>query len=74
MEMGNVRAWLKYLFDKLFDQEGSNPSSPFRKPASRVSPSEPLAAAAPGNGYFNFRKSKFRNNARAARIAFKSAA
>ncbi|MGA9495967.1 MAG: hypothetical protein WBV41_08930, partial [Terriglobales bacterium] len=59
--IGKVRAWLKYLLDKLFDQEGSNPSSPWRKLASRASPSEPCSAAAPGNGYLNLRKSKLRN-------------
>jgi hypothetical protein len=72
MVIGKVRAWLKYLLDKLFDQEGSSPSSSCRKLASRESPSEAFGAAAPGNGYFTFRKSKLRNNASAARIACKS--
>jgi hypothetical protein len=67
--IGKVRAWLKYLLDKLFDQEGSSCSSPWRKLSSRASPSEPFAAAAPGNGYFNLRRSKLRNNASASRIA-----
>ena len=49
MVIGKVRAWLKYLLDKLFDQEGSNPSNSRRKVASRESPSETFAAA-PGNG------------------------
>ena len=30
MVTGNVRAWLKYLLDRLFDQEGSNLSSLLR--------------------------------------------
>lgn len=72
MVIGNVRAWLKYLLDKLFDQEGNNPSNSRRKLASRESPLEALATAVPGNGYFNFRKSKLRNNPSAARIACKS--
>ena len=70
--IGKVRAWLKYLLDKLFDHEGSNPSSSRRKLASRESPSEPFTATAPGNGYLNLRKSKLRNNVSAARIACKS--
>src|ERR1700691_873221 len=67
--IATVRAWLKYLRDKLFDQEGNNPSNSRRKLASRESPLEALATAVPGNGYFNFRKSKLRNNPSAARIA-----
>ena len=42
MVIGKVRAWLKYLLDKLFDQEGSNPSSSLRKLSSRDSPSEAI--------------------------------
>ena len=51
MLIGRVRAWLKYLLDKLFDQEGSNRSRSRRKCSSRESPSEPFAVVvAPGNG------------------------
>src|ERR1700690_4324048 len=35
MLIGSVRAWLKYLLDRLFDHEGSNPSNSRRKFASR---------------------------------------
>ena len=42
MVIGKVRAWLKYLLDKLFDQEGSSRSSSLRKLSSRESPSGPL--------------------------------
>src|SRR5271170_3350075 len=70
--MGRVRAWLKYLLDKLFDHEGRSRSSSLRNRSSRESPSEPFVAEAPGNGYFNSRKSKPRNNASASRIACKS--
>src|SRR5258708_34270692 len=71
MAIGKVRAWLKYLLDKLFDQEGSNRSKSRRKRSSRESPSEPLAAAvaAPGSGYVNSRSSKLRNKSSASRIA-----
>src|SRR5258708_34322969 len=68
--IGKVRAWLKYLLDKLFDHEGSNRSRSRRKRSSRESPSESLAAvAAPGNGYVSSRRSKLRNNATASPIA-----
>src|SRR5277367_5955954 len=71
--IGKVRAWLKYLLDRLFDQEGSRRSSSLRNRSSRDRPSEPfIVVSAPGKGYFNSRKSKLRNNASASRIACKS--
>src|SRR5271170_5631410 len=73
MLIGKVRAWLKYLLDKLFDQEGSKRSRSRRKRSSRESPSKPFAAdAAPGSGYVSSRRSKLRNIAKASRIACES--
>src|SRR5208282_5104048 len=73
MVIGKVRAWLKYLPDRLFDQEGSNRSSSLVKRSSRESPSDPfVVVAAPGRGYFNSRRSKLRNDASASRIACRS--
>src|SRR5580698_5645368 len=73
MVTGNVRAWLKYLLDKLFDQEGSNCSSPLRNRSSSVRPSVRFPThEAPGNGYLNLRRSKPRSNVSASCIAWNS--
>ena len=49
--IGKVRAWLKYLLDRLFDHEGRSNSKPLRKLSRRERPSTSWAVvAAPGSG------------------------
>jgi hypothetical protein len=51
MATGKVRAWLKYLLDKLFDHDGSSVSRPVRNCASCDKSSAVLVTSgAPGNG------------------------
>jgi hypothetical protein len=51
MAIGKVRAWLKYLLDKLFDHEGSSVSSPVRNRSSWDKSSAALANTGdPGRG------------------------
>src|SRR5580692_2497839 len=71
--IGNVRAWLKYLLDRLFDHEGNNSSKLIKQWASCARSSAPFAtAAAPGSGYTIVRRSNPRSKASAVRIACKS--
>ena len=49
--IGKMRAWLKYLLDRLLDQEGRRCSKPLRKRSRRTSPLAAFAMGfAPGSG------------------------